>query len=136
MPFRLKPAATRISDSPKDGGELYGSYEQAHKKEMDDLGFSGHYTGSDCLSCRFYAKRNWSFLIRGGKTQDITGCIGVAVGILSAFAICWLMNTCLLLSPLTVFLALGFSMSIGIVFGYAPARKASKLSPIDALRCV
>lgn len=62
--------------------------------------------------------------------------IGVATGILAAYAICSFVDTCFLLSPLTVFLALGFSTTIGIVFGIASARKASKLNPIDALRSV
>lgn len=35
---------------------------------------------------------------------------------------------------MTLFIAIGFSSIVGIVFGYAPARKASKLNPIDALR--
>ncbi len=30
--------------------------------------------------------------------------------------------------------ALGFSVAVGIIFGMAPAIRASKLSPIDALR--
>ena len=34
----------------------------------------------------------------------------------------------------SIFIAVGFSMAIGIFFGYYPANKAAKLNPIDALR--
>jgi putative ABC transport system permease protein len=33
-------------------------------------------------------------------------------------------------------LGVGFSAAVGIIFGWAPARKASMLNPIDALRSV
>ncbi|MDN7228190.1 ABC transporter permease [Planococcus sp. N064] len=74
------------------------------------------------------------FLLEAVFLSLIGGLIGVISGILTAFAICSFMDTSFLLSPLTVFLSLGFSMSIGIMFGFAPARKASRLNPIDALR--
>jgi putative ABC transport system permease protein len=38
------------------------------------------------------------------------------------------------LSPESIVLAVGFSAAIGIFFGYYPARKASRLLPIQALR--
>jgi putative ABC transport system permease protein len=34
----------------------------------------------------------------------------------------------------SVFLALGVSVGIGIVFGVGPARRASRLDPVEALR--
>lgn len=76
------------------------------------------------------------FLLEAAFLSLIGGFIGVVCGVLAAFAICAFMGTSFLLSPSTVLLALGFSMTIGIVFGYAPARKASRLSPIEALRSI
>ena len=35
---------------------------------------------------------------------------------------------------LAIVLAVGFSMAIGLFFGYYPANKAAKMNPIDALR--
>jgi len=38
------------------------------------------------------------------------------------------------LSMSSVLLAFGVSAAIGIIFGYYPARRASRLNPIEALR--
>lgn len=64
------------------------------------------------------------------------GIIGFLLGSMVAFAVCTLIGTSFILSASTVMLALGFSAAVGIVFGIAPARKASRLHPIDALRSV
>ena len=38
------------------------------------------------------------------------------------------------LNTFAIWLGVGFSAAVGIIFGWAPARKASRLNPIDALR--
>ncbi|TSI05094.1 ABC transporter permease [Lysinibacillus sp. BW-2-10] len=76
------------------------------------------------------------FLLEAVFLSLIGGIIGFFGGVLVAYVVCLMMGTSLILTASTIFLALGFSAGIGIIFGIAPARKASKLHPIDALRSV
>lgn len=65
-------------------------------------------------------------------------CIGGIIGIVLGVGISWLVTLSGILttsvSAYSVFLAFGVSALIGVGFGYYPARKASKLNPIEALR--
>ena len=60
------------------------------------------------------------------------GLLGVAVGFLASLAIGNFMDTAVNL--FYVGLSFGVSAAIGIIFGVAPAIKASKMDPIVALR--
>ena len=64
--------------------------------------------------------------------------VGGALGILVGFGLGSL-GASLIGAParadlVTVLVAVGFSMGIGVFFGYYPANKAAKLDPIEALR--
>jgi putative ABC transport system permease protein len=74
------------------------------------------------------------FLIEAMVVALIGGLIGIAVGVISSYAIAAIAGWRVALSPLTIVLAVGFAAAVGIFFGYYPARKASRLSPIEALR--
>ncbi len=62
------------------------------------------------------------------------GIIGTVVGLLLALAGTSLLGFKFVLSVPVILISVGFSMLIGIFFGYYPAKKASQLDPIDALR--
>lgn len=74
------------------------------------------------------------FLVESIAITVLGGVIGVALGILVSFGITkiGILQAQVTLNP--VLLAFGVSAAIGIIFGYYPAKKASELNPIDALR--
>ncbi len=74
------------------------------------------------------------FLIESIFLSLIGGFTGLFVGALVAFVASIAIKFTFSISIMTIILAVGFSAAIGILFGYMPARKASRLNPIDALR--
>lgn len=74
------------------------------------------------------------FLIEAVVMTVLGGVIGIILGISGAFAVSQLFNIPFVVSIPAILIAVGVSMLVGIVFGLYPARRAAKLSPIDALR--
>jgi len=60
--------------------------------------------------------------------------VGIALGVLTAERLASQFGWPMLIRPDIVVVAVGFSAIVGVVFGLYPARKASRLDPIDALR--
>jgi putative ABC transport system permease protein len=74
------------------------------------------------------------FLIESVVLSVMGGLIGLATGAGSAALLARITGWSTAISPLAVVVAIGFSASVGIFFGYYPARRASALRPIEALR--
>ncbi len=74
------------------------------------------------------------FLIESFMLSMIGGVAGVGLGLLLSIILANVMGTTFTVSVNAIILGVGFSAAVGIIFGWAPARKASKLNPIDALR--
>jgi len=74
------------------------------------------------------------FLMEAVTLSALGGLIGILLGTATAQLLTALAQWPTLISPDAVLLAFVFSAVVGIFFGYYPARKASRLDPIDALR--
>ncbi len=83
------------------------------------------------------ARRNdimMQFLIEALVISFFGGCLGVALGAGASWLTEHYTKMPTIIEQESILMAFGFSALIGIVFGLWPARKASRLNPIDALR--
>ncbi len=74
------------------------------------------------------------FLIEAITLSLVGGAIGVVVGAVATWAVASFAGWQVLLSVQAIALAVGFSAAVGVFFGFYPARRASALLPIQALR--
>ncbi len=74
------------------------------------------------------------FLVEAVTLALIGGLLGILLGIAGSVAIAYVAQWRVELRPDAVLLAVGFAAAIGVFFGFYPARKASRLLPIEALR--
>jgi putative ABC transport system permease protein len=74
------------------------------------------------------------FLAESVVMTLIGGIAGIALGISGAFAVSLAFKIPFVVSIPAIIIAVGVSTLVGIVFGLYPARRAARLSPIDALR--
>ena len=81
------------------------------------------------------------FLVEAILLSTLGGALGVAIGVTAAIGITYAINAFMegvqwpvMISIRAILVALGFSGAVGMFFGYYPARKASRLDPIESLR--
>ncbi|MCK4554325.1 FtsX-like permease family protein, partial [Candidatus Parcubacteria bacterium] len=78
-------------------------------------------------------------LIEAVVVTLLGGIIGMVGGVIFSYAISVIANLmgydwAFIISPLSIILAITVSAAVGLVFGLYPARKASRLEPVEALR--
>ena len=81
----------------------------------------------------------WQFLFESITLTFIGGIVGVIIGAVLALVVYLVatannFNWVYSIPIFSIVLSVGFSAVIGLIFGLYPARRAAKLSPIDALR--
>ncbi|GAA0840709.1 ABC transporter permease [Marinobacter szutsaonensis] len=74
------------------------------------------------------------FLVESIALSTLGGVIGLVIGVGGTWLVTWQLNMPFVISPTVMAVGFSFSVAIGIIFGYFPARKAALLNPIDALR--
>jgi putative ABC transport system permease protein len=74
------------------------------------------------------------FLFEAITLCTLGGLIGMAMGWIGVFAYAQIANAPMMVSPIIIATALGAAASVGLIFGFFPARRAAQLDPIQALR--
>ena len=74
------------------------------------------------------------FLVEAVTLSLIGGTVGIVLGIAGSVAIAAFAGWPTLIEPWAILVAFLFSGAVGVFFGFYPARKASQLDPIEALR--
>ena len=108
-------------------------------------GSGGYHVGDAQDGLQHFSLRDVQFVGQSAQFAVVTpeqcfieahqcGAIGILLGIGGAMAVAELAGWRTELSTASIILAAGFAGAVGVFFGYYPARKASQLLPIEALR--
>jgi putative ABC transport system permease protein len=74
------------------------------------------------------------FLIEAVVLSVAGGAIGIVAGVIGSDLLSRLGGWSTVITPGAVLVSFGFAALVGIFFGFYPARRASRLNPIEALR--
>ena len=76
----------------------------------------------------------WQLLIEALAISLVAGTGGIIIGLIVCKLITWLAGWSTVVTASSIIISFAVCTFIGIFFGWYPARKASNLNPIDALR--
>jgi ABC-type antimicrobial peptide transport system permease subunit len=76
------------------------------------------------------------FLVEAALLCLLGGLVGIVLGRVGSMVVSYVKGWPTAVSPLAIVGAVGVSVVVGLVFGFYPAWKASRLDPIEALRYV
>jgi putative ABC transport system permease protein len=74
------------------------------------------------------------FLVEATMISVVGGLMGILVGLGMSQLIAWLAGWTTIVTSISIILAFAVSVSIGLIFGIYPARKAARLDPVEAIR--
>jgi putative ABC transport system permease protein len=74
------------------------------------------------------------FLVEAITLSVLGGIVGVVIGVIGSGGVGRMLRWATVVSPASVAIAVGVAALVGVFFGFYPARQASRLDPIDALR--
>lgn len=74
------------------------------------------------------------FLVEAVVLSSTGGLIGIVLALISSSLLAAVLQVPLVFNLPVIAIAFAFSATVGIVFGYVPARKAARMDPIEALR--
>jgi len=77
---------------------------------------------------------NLQFLTEAVALTFIGGIVGIILGLTASYVLSTFFSVSTSISASSIILAFGVSAIVGIIFGFYPAKRASELSPIEALR--
>ena len=74
------------------------------------------------------------FLLEAGLISIVGGLLGLLIGGLASVGLAYATGFPVIPSPVSIFGALAVSVTVGLLSGFLPARRAAKLRPVEALR--